>query len=293
MVNKLLTKPVANYTSLASYSNNTIKYGLSIVLILLTVASYATTTVFVNSKQTQASESIVLSPKLTSILNNQDFTGKVATKAKSARRVIDTNPNGQKESIAQPSYSHTPSRSKALDNNRVGQTTITAIPAIISGADNDANEMNLLKRQLELAKIKAQINKEQSNSNPRAVNSTRSTAQALVTAVIIDKQQPQASLASLLFADGGTLDVRLGSKLEGYSVSEINLDGVVLSKTICKSHRSRCTRHLQIKRIYVDTLKKRDKANNIYVPYSATQVLGNSEDDSSTIAIPPIVKGKI
>ncbi|MBP9741744.1 MAG: hypothetical protein KBD37_00125 [Burkholderiales bacterium] len=170
-------------------------------------------------------------------------------------------------------------------NDGIGKT------ANLDGADNDANDLIKLKRQLDIEKAQADIkklhNSTTSNKGPSsAVDSTN--AQTTVTGVAID--QDGKKIAWLQFADGGSLTVNIGSQVGKYIVREINMSGVELSYYSGTQHRE--LHSLWLKRAYEGTegVKIRQNTKNMPV-FSPSPIVTNANGGDNDM-VPPIIREK-
>lgn len=157
--------------------------------------------------------------------------------------------------------------------------------ANLDNIDNNSQDILSLKRQLELEKQKFELKKlkdsENSNTN---INETK--AQTVVIGVAINKEGK--SFATLQFADGGILDVTLGSKVDKYSVSEINLNYVRLTYLVKRKNKE-YTHDYYLRRVYQGRNLKVLAKNNtdkdsIFVP----SPMVTPANDTNNFAIPPI-----
>ena len=139
----------------------------------------------------------------------------------------------------------------------------------LSSADNDVNELNLLKRKTEIQKAVMELKKA---SNP---NGMLSDSQTTAIGVVIN--QAGGKFATLQFIDGSTLDVELGSSVGTYKVSAIDMSGVRLVNCV----GIKCASKL-IKRAYPQTAV--NNVNTKSKNYTSTPIFG-----SATTEVPPIV----
>lgn len=166
--------------------------------------------------------------------------------------------------------------SKLLDKQR---------PSNLGNVDNNSQDLLSLKRQLELEKQKFELRKLKDSENSNT-NVNEAKAQTVVIGVAINKGGK--SFATLQFADGGILDVTLGSKVDKYTVSEINLNYVKLTYVVKRKNRE-YPHDFYLRRVYQGrTLKVASKNNtekdSVYIP-SPMLTPANEAND---FAIPPI-----
>ncbi len=161
----------------------------------------------------------------------------------------------------------------------------------LDSADNSAQDSIKLSRELDIAKKKAELRKIQNGGQDSigAGSSAmgNSSSQTVVTGVAIDVDGKR--FATLQFADGGVLDVSLGSRVGNYVVSDIKMTGVTLKPTVKKGQA------VFLKRSYSLAIKPTQQGANAQVNnsgFSPSPVLtsANSDgDNSSRTIIPPIL----
>jgi hypothetical protein len=167
---------------------------------------------------------------------------------------------------------------------------------VIDNVDKDASNMNALKRQLELEKIRADILKVKTGAD-KPVNAGDTT----VTSVYIDQNDPlHGKYATLQFVDGTNVDVEIGAKVGSYTVSDITMVGVTLAMPHCRSKDSSCKRTIEIGRLYAKNKDKdKDKDADKDKPVVATPVVNlhnensvdllNDKNGSKDQMVPPII----
>lgn len=192
-----------------------------------------------------------------------------------------------------PVTSVTPTTSKvAASATTVSNPALIIKSAMIDNIDRDANNMNTLKRQLELEKIRADIIKVKTGGD-----GARALGDTTVTSIYIDANDPvHGKYATLQFIDGSSFDVELGAKVGAYTVSNISMAGVSLVQPNCKAKSDNCMRVIKVGRLYAKTKEKEQKAeikNDSDI--TATPVV-NLHDDNDTILngsknqmVPPII----
>lgn len=153
--------------------------------------------------------------------------------------------------------------------------------AILAAVDNDANQVFILKRQLELEKIKSDIDKVKGISHG-------DEGHTVVTSVVIDKIGYKE--ASLRFIDGSITDVEIGSALNGYKVLNINTDGVVLAKCYHKNNKAmishKCN-YIKLKRSYNFNEFKASRSHGIL---RSNRLFNNIEYAKDYRNVPPIIQ---
>ena len=143
----------------------------------------------------------------------------------------------------------------------------------------DSEDINTLKRQREIEKLKADIQKVKDGEN----KSGYVNGQTTVTSVFID--QSGYKYATLQFVDGSSLDVETGAKVGKFTVADITMNGVSLKPSLCKADS--CTKTL-IKRSYAKIDNKSNSSNSLLTnsnPYAPTPIMNVQVDQN----VPPIV----
>jgi hypothetical protein len=97
----------------------------------------------------------------------------------------------------------------------------------LENLDNQSNDINVIKRKVELERLKADLKKSQ-NSTLGVSASNGFMPQTVATGIIIDARGKK--IATLNFADGSDLDVEIGNRVDDYYVTDITVNGVVLTK---------------------------------------------------------------
>ena len=142
----------------------------------------------------------------------------------------------------------------------------------LGAVDSNVNDLNQLKRRLEIEKAAAEIKKLNAPTERSADN-----AQTTVTGVAINHEGYK--MAWLQFADGGTLTVNIGSKIGKYTVADINMTGVTLSHSGGKT--------IYLKRAYpLVELRKATGSPTLFAPSPIVTGANNS------INVPPIIQGR-
>ncbi len=151
---------------------------------------------------------------------------------------------------------------------------------IINKVDQDADNINALKRKLELERIKADIQKTKNDNKNSSVGST--FGETTVTAVFMDEDGTK--YATLQFVDGSNLDVEIGSLIGQYAVADISMAAVTLKKEPCK--KKECIQKITIKRQYskINNLV----TNNAPVTYMPTPAIMDKNDQT----VPPIISNR-
>jgi hypothetical protein len=159
----------------------------------------------------------------------------------------------------------------------------------LTNIDNSADDLNQLKRRLEVEKAQAELKKLR-NPTPlgNAVPGSNivENAQTTVNGVAID--QNGKKIAWLQFADGGSLAVNIGSKVGKYTVSDISMTGVTLSYLSTKRHSKPQT--IFLKRVYYAPEKPKGQVANQHANsfFSPSPIITNA--NTSNIMVPPITK---
>ena len=164
----------------------------------------------------------------------------------------------------------------------------------VSNVDKVSQEILSTNRQIELAKKRNELRKLENggdapHSSGGAIISS-SNSQTTVLGVSINGAGKR--FATLQFADGGTLDVEIGSIVGKYKVSDIELTKVVLSSSAGKGKTT-----VTLKRFYDNSAKPvtQQAANNqsqFANPYfTPTQITTNANTgaNGADAQVPPIV----
>ncbi|MFN7093897.1 MAG: hypothetical protein ACK4M7_00890 [Burkholderiales bacterium] len=172
----------------------------------------------------------------------------------------------------------------------VAKSPQTANLTNINSIDENATDLLKLKRKLEIAKAEAEIQKIRNGG--RSVANSKSglnpaKVQTTVTGVAIN--QDGRKIAWLQFADGGALTVNIGSKVDKYIVTNINMTGVTLSYSSGKKHLQ--THTIFLKRAYsgIDVINKRARASTMPSSLYAPSPVVTSANDHDMATVPPIV----
>jgi hypothetical protein len=137
------------------------------------------------------------------------------------------------------------------------------LPLVVKGLDsidNDALSINEMKRKLELQKLKSEFDKNNSKSilgtQNNNINSTilsninkkpsTDTLQTVVTDVMINRATGQ-KFATLLFADGSSLDAEQGTHIDDYVLNDISMSGATLVKY---NNNGKIIKKVHLKRVY-------------------------------------------
>lgn len=167
-----------------------------------------------------------------------------------------------------------------------GDSGITPIKVSnLDSADADTNDLLKLRRKLDIEKTQADIKK---LHNPSATGSRGAyveadKAQTIVTGVAINHVGKK--IAWLQFADGGSLTVNVGSKVGKYTVSDITMNGVLLSYYSGKGHNKIESMYLNRAYGVPEKSKNQQKTMPLFTPSPiVTNANNNSED-----MVPPII----
>ncbi len=165
----------------------------------------------------------------------------------------------------------------------------------LSSIDSDTDDLNQLKRKVQIEKAQAELKKIKTGSNGVTAKSTgavnNENAQTTVTGVAINQEGKK--IAWLQFADGGSLTVNIGSKVGKYTVSDISMTGVTLSEVSGSKKKSK---NIYLKRAYAtaDTGKKpvtnNNNANMFFTP--SPVLTGANALNNENLMVPPIVSNK-
>ena len=197
--------------------------------------------------------------------------------------VITNNPSASKSSASQPS---TPQLSVAG----------------LSSNDSTAQDVSSLKKQIEIEKLKKQLDTAKggaSNNSGPVIQSaaprkpTDPLKSAVVTDVVINKAT-NVRVATILFSDGTYLDMDEGSRIGDYVVSNITMQGANLVKY---GKNGKKTSTIPLRRVYGRTVgmdtgvigfnNKQNNKNMAQNPDAST-ILSNS---SIRVPAPPTVDG--
>jgi hypothetical protein len=148
----------------------------------------------------------------------------------------------------------------------------------IHNIDNDTSDLNTLKRKLELVKTNAEINKIINQKIPTVVTQQSRISQAVVTGVAINKNGTK--IAWLRFKDGCNLSVNIGSHVDQYIVTTIDMSQVKLIKPF-----NRFSLHHPI-------ILNRSYDNEFSNHKTHTPILNQSVFNNSTEEIPPIMNNQ-
>lgn len=157
----------------------------------------------------------------------------------------------------------------------------------LDGIDKTSRDILEINRQLELAKKKNELRQQeaggtQSNSGAGGP-SLNSNSQTTVLGVSINGAGKR--FATLQFADGGTLDVEIGSKVGKYVVKEIEINKVVLGSSSKKSKGG-----IVLNRFYENSSKPRNSQTptNTFNSFTPSPVTTDANMNGSQM-VPPIV----
>lgn len=198
--------------------------------------------------------------------------------------------------------------SPQLPNTTIGQKDSPGVqnvtqPLMVKGldsVDNDALTVNQMKRKLELQKLQAEFekNKPKSNLNQDLNASSgvspkpdENSLQTVVTDVMINNDTRQ-KFATLLFADGSTLDAEQGSKVDDYILEDVSMTGATLYKY---NSKGKVIRKVHLKRVYgrADLGRQGSQLNTIFATPTQTLTTGNlanpfNASSNSGSSVPPI-----
>ena len=155
----------------------------------------------------------------------------------------------------------------------------------LNNADGSADELLKLKRKVELEKANAELKKLQNPANSQNSDVANLNAQTTVTGVAINQQGQK--MAWLQFADGGSLTVNIGSKVGEYTVSDISMNGVILSEVSNKN--SAKVKRVFLKRAYYGPEKSRQNIQNGSGTFAPSPIITNANTGLGSEMVPPIV----
>lgn len=169
------------------------------------------------------------------------------------------------------------------------QKPIASTPTLASqnldGIDKTSRDILETNRQIELAKKKNELRQQeaggtQSNSGAGGP-SLNSNSQTTVLGVSINGAGKR--FATIQFADGGTLDVEIGSKVGKYVVKEIEINKVVLGSSKGKGS-------VTLNRFYENSSKPRTSQNttNTFSTFTPSPVTTDANMNGGQM-VPPIV----
>ena len=167
---------------------------------------------------------------------------------------------------------------------KVNASAPTMAAQNLDGIDKTSRDILDTNRQIELAKKKNELRKEAaggeqvSSSTGGAMNTN---SQTTVLGVSINGAGKR--FATLQFADGGTLDVELGSKVGKYIVKEIEINKVILGSAKSKGG-------ITLNRFYENNSKPKTPQNsgNNFTSFTPSPVTTDA-NMSGMQAVPPIV----
>lgn len=169
---------------------------------------------------------------------------------------------------------------------KVNTSSPTIAAQNLEGIDKTSRDILDTNRQIELAKKKNELRKEAaggeqvSSSTGGAMNTN---SQTTVLGVSINGAGKR--FATLQFADGGTLDVELGSKVGKYVVKDIEINKVVLGSASKKSKGG-----ITLNRFYENNSKPKTPQNssNSFTSFTPSPVTTDA-NMSGMQTVPPIV----
>jgi hypothetical protein len=216
------------------------------------------------------------------------YSNNIGSPLASASAPIATNSSTVPSFISTPTPIPTPT---TINQNNIGQI------------DKNANELLALKRQLEIEKARAELNKI-SGSAGNDGSSSFGGAQTTVSGVAINEDGRK--IAWLQFADGGALTVDIGTRLDDYIVTNINLNGVTLTKIKDKEHGKRGAKNIFLRRTYSAQLKQKNENSSItnHPAFNPSPIITNANSDGANgvngangmggmnEVVPPIVDDK-
>jgi hypothetical protein len=151
---------------------------------------------------------------------------------------------------------------------------------VINKVDLDSDNINTLKRKLEVEKVKADLKRTMDASDNTLLG--KGFGETTVTSVYIEENG--SKYATLQFVDGSTLDIEIGSLIGEYEVLDISMTGVTIRKKCCK--KGKCFQKIIIKRLYS---KINDAVtNNVPIKYMPTPEIM----DKNTQMVPPIITNR-
>lgn len=151
---------------------------------------------------------------------------------------------------------------------------------VINKVDLDSENINTLKRKLEVEKVKADIQRTMNASDGTSLG--KGLGETTVTSVYIEENG--SKYATLQFVDGSTLDIEIGSLIGEYEVLDISMTGVTLKKNSCK--KGRCVQKIIIKRLY-------SKINDVVTNNVPTKYMPTPEImEKNTQMVPPIITNR-
>lgn len=157
----------------------------------------------------------------------------------------------------------------------------------LDGIDKTSRDILEINRQIELAKKKNDLRQQEAGGNQSnsgtggpALNSNSQTTVLGVSINGVGKR-----FATLQFADGGTLDVEVGSKVGKYIVKEIEINKVVLGSSSKKSKGS-----IVLNRFYENSSKPRNPQSptSAFSSFTPSPVTTDA-NMPGTQMVPPIV----
>ncbi len=151
---------------------------------------------------------------------------------------------------------------------------------VINKVDLDSENINTLKRKLEVEKVKADIQKTMNTSDNSSLG--KGLEETTVTSVYIEENG--AKYATLQFIDGSTLDIEIGSFIGDYEVLDISMTGVTLKKKSCR--KGRCVQKVIIKRLY-------SKINDVVTTNTPIKYMPTPEImEKNNQMVPPIITNR-
>lgn len=176
--------------------------------------------------------------------------------------------------------------------------SVSAVPKVVAsapvlaaqnldGIDKTSRDILETNRQIELAKKKNELRQQEaggslsnSGTGGPALNSNSQTTVLGVSINGVGKR-----FATLQFADGGTLDVEIGSKVGKYVVKEIEINKVVLGSSSKKSKGG-----IVLNRFYENSSKPRNPQSptNTFNSFTPSPVTTDANLNGGQM-VPPIV----
>lgn len=157
----------------------------------------------------------------------------------------------------------------------------------LDGIDKTSRDILEINRQIELATKKNALRQQEAGGNQSSTAAggpaLNTNSQTTVLGVSINGVGKR--FATLQFADGGTLDVEIGSKVGKYVVKEIEINKVVLGSSSKKSKGG-----IVLNRFYENSSKPRSSQTptNTFNSFTPSPVTTDA-NMSNTQMVPPIV----
>lgn len=202
---------------------------ISLIISLFASMSHTVTTMFQGNKNPDANKTVVTTKFVASKPNKSTYTkannNPITVIKPGTLAAVSTKESNATSSVAADSSKNS-SKNKINASNAAEEET----PNDLSQYDDYARNINDLKRQIELNKLKTEVYKSSIDyEDPGSYD------QATMIGVVVDPHGFKS--AHIKLADDTTTDLMIGSRFGGYIVSDININAITLINAKCKKHR--------------------------------------------------------